>query len=76
MAYYKKLKSIWDELLSLNPILLCTCECKCGAAKCIQSIREREKVFDFLMVLDDVYSIVIDDVYSIVRPHIWSVDLC
>ncbi|KAH0685526.1 hypothetical protein KY290_017009 [Solanum tuberosum] len=34
----------------------CTCGCICGAAKKMQSMREEEKVFDFLMGLDDTFS--------------------
>lgn len=50
---------------SLNPISLCTYGCKYGAAKRMQSIREKEKVFGFLMGLGNVYSIVRSQILSV-----------
>ncbi|PIN07275.1 hypothetical protein CDL12_20161 [Handroanthus impetiginosus] len=58
MTYYGKLKSFWDEMQSLNLIPLCKCGCRCSVAKKMQTVRKKEKVFDFLMGLDEVYSTV------------------
>ncbi|XP_059287178.1 uncharacterized protein LOC132040543 [Lycium ferocissimum] len=55
-SYYGKLKSVWGELQSLVPTPSCTCGCACGVAKKMQSRREEEKVFDFLMGLNEAYS--------------------
>ncbi|KAK3008777.1 hypothetical protein RJ639_015227 [Escallonia herrerae] len=53
-TYYGKLKGVWNELHNLRPIPVCTC----GAGKKMQEMREEEKVFDFLMGLDDTYKTV------------------
>ncbi|KAK3019552.1 hypothetical protein RJ639_004393 [Escallonia herrerae] len=57
-SYYGKLKYVWNELQASNPIPVCTCECTCGAAKKMESMQEEEKVYDFLMGLDDIFSTV------------------
>ncbi|KAK3034294.1 hypothetical protein RJ639_034098 [Escallonia herrerae] len=60
-TYYGKLKGVWNELHNLRPILVCTC----GAGKKMQEMREEEKVFDFLMGLDDTYKTVRSQILSI-----------
>ncbi|KAH0655587.1 hypothetical protein KY285_030469 [Solanum tuberosum] len=47
------------------PTPSCTCGCICGAAKKMQSMSEEEKVFDFLMGLDDTYSTVRSQILSV-----------
>lgn len=70
----KGVQSIYKKCY-LNLIPLCTCGCKCGAAKQIQSIREEEKVFDFLTGFYNVYSIVrsqilnVDPLANLVRVY-------
>ncbi|KAK3013436.1 hypothetical protein RJ639_010248 [Escallonia herrerae] len=54
-----------NELQTLNPVPICTCGCTCGAAKKMQSMREEEKVFDFLMGLDESFGTVRSQVLSI-----------
>ncbi|KAK3034854.1 hypothetical protein RJ639_032309 [Escallonia herrerae] len=51
LTYYGKLKAVWNELQNLKPILVCTC----GAGKKMQEMLKEEKVFDFLIGLDDAY---------------------
>ncbi|KAJ8765434.1 hypothetical protein K2173_013192 [Erythroxylum novogranatense] len=46
--------NLWNELQASRPIPTCTC----GAAKKMADMREEEKVFDFLMGLDDTFSTV------------------
>ncbi|KAK3001019.1 hypothetical protein RJ639_020679 [Escallonia herrerae] len=60
-TYYGKLKGVWNELHNLRPIPVCTC----GAGKKMQEMREDEKVFDFLMGLDDTYKTVRSQILSI-----------
>ncbi|XP_055814413.1 uncharacterized protein LOC129884063 [Solanum dulcamara] len=55
-GYFTKLKRIWDELDSLNPVSHCTCVCVCdGKAKLIKSL-EDQKLIHFLMGLNDAYT--------------------
>ncbi|KAK3005742.1 hypothetical protein RJ639_017145 [Escallonia herrerae] len=60
-TYYGKLKGVWNELHNLRPIPVCTY----GAGKKMQEMREEEKVFDFLMGLDDTYKTVRSQILSI-----------
>ena len=53
-AYYTKLKGIWDELSTYSQIPPCTC----GSAKALAAEREKEKVHQFLMGLNDKYKTV------------------
>ncbi|KAK2966727.1 hypothetical protein RJ640_001985 [Escallonia rubra] len=54
-TYYGRLKAVWNELQALNHVPTCDCGCTYGAAKKMQSMREEEKVFDFLMGLDESF---------------------
>ncbi|OMO49486.1 hypothetical protein CCACVL1_30978 [Corchorus capsularis] len=65
-TYYGNLKTVWSELQSLRHVPLCTCGCTYGAGKKMQAMHEEEKVFDFLMGLDDTH--------QTVRSHILSID--
>ncbi|XP_021664884.2 uncharacterized protein LOC110653516 [Hevea brasiliensis] len=57
MAYYTKLKKLWDELGCLKPMPVCTCEgCVCGAAKAIAEIDQDDKLIQFFMGLGDHYN--------------------
>ncbi|KAK3021988.1 hypothetical protein RJ639_045683 [Escallonia herrerae] len=60
-TYYGKLKGVWNELHNLRPIPVYTC----GAGKKMQEMREEEKVFNFLMGLDDTYKTVQSQIMSI-----------
>ena len=53
-AYYTKLKGIWDELSTYSQIPPCTCD----SAKALAAEREKEKVHQFLMGLNDKYKTV------------------
>ncbi|OMO78630.1 hypothetical protein CCACVL1_14252 [Corchorus capsularis] len=53
-AYYTKLKGIWDELGTYSHIPPCTC----GSAKGLAAEREKEKVHQFLMGLNEKYNVV------------------
>ena len=49
----------------LNLVPACTCGCTCGTAKKMQTMREEEKVFDFLMGLDEAYATVRSQILSV-----------
>ncbi|KAJ0013722.1 hypothetical protein Pint_21783 [Pistacia integerrima] len=54
-AYYPKLKGIWDELNTYSQIPKCTCGSACGL---FFVEREKEKVHQFLMGLNEKYNTV------------------
>ncbi|KAK3023605.1 hypothetical protein RJ639_044065 [Escallonia herrerae] len=64
-TYYGKLKGVWGELQALNPIPIFSCGCTCGAARKMQSMRESEKVYDFLMGLDDTFTTIRSQILSV-----------
>ncbi|XP_017415208.2 uncharacterized protein LOC108326303 isoform X5 [Vigna angularis] len=54
VAYYGKLKILWDELANYEQIPQCKCGgCKCNIATKLEKRREEERVHQFLMGLDD-----------------------
>ena len=68
VAYYGKLKTLWDELANYEQILQCTCRgCKCDVASKLEKRREEEKVHQFLMGLDDTS-------YGTVRSSVLATD--
>ncbi|KAJ1399327.1 Retrotransposon gag domain [Sesbania bispinosa] len=65
-AYYEKLKTMWEALDNYMKNPTCSCSgCQCGAAQELKQEREKEKVYQFLMGLDDV-------VFGTVRSNILS----
>ncbi|KAB5534429.1 hypothetical protein DKX38_017515 [Salix brachista] len=52
--YYTKLKALWDELSVYHDPVVCNCE----GMKTLADREEKEKVMQFLMGLNDSYSIV------------------
>ncbi|XP_022897702.1 uncharacterized protein LOC111411399 [Olea europaea var. sylvestris] len=62
-AYYGKLKELWDELASLQPINPCTC----GATKTLSKIQHSDRVYQFLMGLNNSY--------QQLRSHVLAMDL-
>ncbi|CAL1400087.1 unnamed protein product [Linum trigynum] len=58
-TFYTKLRGHWDELSSLAPSLECTCGgCTCDVKQRQREAKEGERLFDFLMELDDAFSTV------------------
>ncbi|KAK2985871.1 hypothetical protein RJ640_009941 [Escallonia rubra] len=62
--HYGKLKGVWGELQALNPIPIFSCGCTCRAARKMQSMGEADKVYDFLMGLDDTFTTVHSQILS------------
>ncbi|XP_031250610.1 uncharacterized protein LOC116108508 [Pistacia vera] len=61
LAYYTKLKGIWDELNTYSQIPMCTC----GSAQAFAVEREKEKVHQFLMGLNEKYNTVRSQILNI-----------
>ena len=55
VAYYGKLKTLWEELAVYEQILVCTCgKCKCKIGSQLEQQHEKDRVHPFLMELDDI----------------------
>ncbi|XP_074378021.1 uncharacterized protein LOC141719541 [Apium graveolens] len=55
--YYHTLKNLWDEYPSLEAVLACKCGCKCGFHKLHEDREQRKKLMQFLMGLNDSFSV-------------------
>ncbi|GKC43676.1 retrovirus-related pol polyprotein from transposon TNT 1-94 [Tanacetum coccineum] len=56
-VYYPKLRSLWDEIESVLPMPTCSCnKCTCDVGKKLSGLREKERLYEFLMGLDDHFS--------------------
>jgi len=50
LAYYSKLKTLWDKLAMYEPLLMCTCAgCECKISEKLQRRQEEDRVHQFLM---------------------------
>ena len=68
VAYYGRLKTLWDELANNQKTPLCTCGgFTCDIGSKLEKQREEEKVHQFLMGLDDA-------VYGTVRSNFLTTD--
>ncbi|KAJ9566378.1 hypothetical protein OSB04_002344 [Centaurea solstitialis] len=58
-AYYTKLRGLWDEMQAVLSIPRCTCNgCTCDVGKKIVELKEKERLYEFLMGLDDKFSVI------------------
>ncbi|KAF5783293.1 putative transcription factor interactor and regulator CCHC(Zn) family [Helianthus annuus] len=58
-AYYTKLRVLWDEIESVLPAPRCTCDkCSCGVGKKMNELREKERLYEFLMGLDADFAVI------------------
>ncbi|XP_019263197.1 PREDICTED: uncharacterized protein LOC109240960 [Nicotiana attenuata] len=57
-GYYTKMKKLWKELNMLNSHTQCRCNCTCGAKASMQKAEEDRRLIQFLMGLNEVYTIV------------------
>ena len=68
VAYYGKLKLLWDELMDYDQFPLCSCSgCKCDIGSKIAKKREEERVHQFLMGLEG-------DLYRTVRSNLLATE--
>jgi hypothetical protein len=52
-TYYKKLRVLWDELKSVFPTPRCACSgCSCGLSMKMTDLKEKEKLYEFILGLD------------------------
>ncbi|XP_023734935.2 uncharacterized protein LOC111882795 [Lactuca sativa] len=57
-AYYTKLRGIWDEIDSILPTPRCECDgYECNIGKKITELKEKERLYEFLMGLDAEFSV-------------------
>nr|GEY95575.1 reverse transcriptase, RNA-dependent DNA polymerase, Gag-polypeptide of LTR copia-type [Tanacetum cinerariifolium] len=58
-AYYTRLHILWDEMESILPTPLYTCDgCECGLGKKLTELKGKERTYEFLMGLDDQFSVI------------------
>ncbi|KAI3717785.1 hypothetical protein L1987_69614 [Smallanthus sonchifolius] len=58
-SYYTKLRSLWDEIHSVQPTPRCTCNgCTCEVGKRLSEHMEKENLYQFLMGLDYEFSVI------------------
>ncbi|GKV29555.1 hypothetical protein SLEP1_g38471 [Rubroshorea leprosula] len=60
VAYFTKLKPLWDKLKAYEPISVCTC----GATREYTKAQETEKVHQFLMELNENFSVTLSQILS------------
>ncbi|XP_023757972.2 uncharacterized protein LOC111906436 [Lactuca sativa] len=57
--YYTKLRSLWDEIQVVLPLPQCVCDgCECAIGKQLNEVKEKERTYEFLMGLDDEFSVI------------------
>ncbi|KAL6572979.1 hypothetical protein OROHE_002455 [Orobanche hederae] len=58
-VYYTKLRSLWDEIESALPVPRCSCnKCTCDVGKQIRELKEKERLYEFLMGLDNHFTVI------------------
>ena len=68
VAYYRKLKTLWDELANYDQIPTCRCKrCSCDITSKLENQREEERIQQFLMGLDEA-------IYGTVRSNLLATD--
>lgn len=68
VAYYGKLKKLWEDLTNHQQIPACMCGgCTCNLASKLEKKREKEKIHQFLMGLNET-------IYRTVRSNILAQD--
>lgn len=64
-AYYTKLRGLWDEMQVVLSIPRCACNgCKCDVGKKMVELREKERLYEFLMGLDNKFSVIRTQILS------------
>ncbi|XP_024959026.1 uncharacterized protein LOC112500001 [Cynara cardunculus var. scolymus] len=56
-AYYTKMRELWDEIQIVSPTPYYTCRrCTCDAGKGLNEAKEKERLYEFLMGLDNEFA--------------------
>ncbi|XP_074294004.1 uncharacterized protein LOC141621271 [Silene latifolia] len=56
ITYYGRLTKLWDDIQEADPIPSCTCNpCTCSLVSILDTRRDKKRVRDFLMGLDERY---------------------
>ncbi|XP_076943735.1 uncharacterized protein LOC143614086 [Bidens hawaiensis] len=64
-AYFTKLRSLWDEIGSTISVPRCSCAgCTCGISKRLTDLRDKERLYEFLLGLDSDYSTIITQILA------------
>lgn len=67
-AYYTKLKGLWDEFQATSSIPRCKCGgCKCDISKQFTDLRDKKRLYEFLMGLDKCFGTIKTQILS-TRP--------
>ncbi|XP_019053765.1 PREDICTED: uncharacterized protein LOC104600170 [Nelumbo nucifera] len=59
-----QMKAIWDELSTYIPMPVYTC-CTCGMMKDLVAEREKDRIYQFLMDLNDRFSTILSNILGI-----------
>lgn len=54
--YFIKMKMLWDDIDALCFVPICTCGCKCGAAKKMAKFQQNQRVIQFRTGLNESYN--------------------
>ncbi|XP_071687526.1 uncharacterized protein [Rutidosis leptorrhynchoides] len=58
-VYYTKLRSLWDEIDCALEVSRFSCSgCKCDIGKKISNLKDKERLYEFLMRLDAQFSVI------------------
>ncbi|XP_010692576.1 uncharacterized protein LOC104905674 [Beta vulgaris subsp. vulgaris] len=68
IAYYGKIKRLWDELQSLKMLPVCTCgavnKCSCSFLKRLNDLEAEDKLIQFLLGLNSGFETTISNILS------------
>lgn len=54
--FYTSIKQVWDELNSVNPLPVCTCnQCTCNITQKVLKMQQEQRLMQFLMKLTEQY---------------------
>ncbi|XP_023732405.1 uncharacterized protein LOC111880228 [Lactuca sativa] len=68
-SYYTKLKTLCDELQLVLPTSRCTCDgCNYSLGRRLNEVKEKERIYEFLMGLDEEFSIIRTQILTMNPP--------
>ncbi|XP_010530489.1 PREDICTED: uncharacterized protein LOC104807073 [Tarenaya hassleriana] len=64
-SYFGRLTKLWDDLVTLRPLKVCRCGlCNCNLSADWEKQRQEDRLYEFLLGLDDKYGIVRSNLLS------------